>query len=48
MLEAHLVSENRLELMEKILGAFSESTSSKKYNNFALLLQKTHGICLKR
>jgi len=45
MLEVHLVSENRLELMVKILGVFSESISSKKYNNFALLPQKIHGIC---
>lgn len=48
MLEAHLALENKLEPTVRTLGVFLESINSKKSNNSALLLQKLHGICLKR
>ena len=48
MEEFHHVSENKLELMEKIHGEFSEFISLKKLNNFTLQLLINHGKCSKR
>jgi len=48
MQEFQLVLEKKLELMEKTIGVFSEFINSKKLNNLSLLLQKNHGMNLKK
>jgi hypothetical protein len=48
MLEALLALENKLGPMGRIPGEFLEFISLKKSNNSVLLLQKLHGIRLKK
>jgi len=48
MVVSHHASEKKLELMEKILGVFSESINLKKLNNLLLPVQKIHGKSMKK